>query len=86
MREFIAAVPDLNPGCRGWKPKGAGHREVGTVDLREMPEPSAVPKVEPEQIVEDILISTLLKVRAKSSPEIGAAAGRYLALIRERAL
>lgn len=62
------------------------HKEVGKVNLREMAPPSAIAKIHPDQVVEDILMSTLLKVQSQASPEISAAAARFVELIREKSI
>lgn len=62
------------------------HTDVEKIDLAEMSAPSAVPKVSPEQVVQDILVSTLHKVRRNASPEVRRAAEKYLEAIQEGAI
>lgn len=52
------------------------------VDLEAMPPPMPIPKIPSEQIIEDILVATLQKVRRSASPEMSEAALKYIRLIR----
>lgn len=80
----IQEVASVN-ATAGWL-SGYRHRDVEKVDLAEMSAPSAIPKVNPEQVVQDILVSTLQKVRRKASPDVREAAEKYLEAIRAGAL
>ena len=82
MRIAVPADLSLTRGGGRWVEEGSEHREEGAVDLAEMSAPAVIPKVHPEQVVQDILISTLQKVQKKSSPEVSRAAAKYLALIK----
>lgn len=62
--------------------EGSGAEEFGRIDLMRMSPPAVIPKIHPEQVVQDILISTLSKLQEKASPEVSRAAARYLAHIR----
>ena len=53
--------------------------------LAEMPSPLAVPGIEPDQIIEDILVSTLARVKKCAKPELAAAAARYMAVLQQKA-
>jgi hypothetical protein len=55
---------------------------VGPVRLTEMPSPAVLAPMSPEQVVTDIMISTLIRVQQCSSAEVAAAAARYLATLR----
>lgn len=59
-------------------PSGAS----GKIDLSRMPAPVLPPPTEPDQIIEDILVATLLRVQRNSSKEIVAAAQKYLQKIK----
>jgi hypothetical protein len=52
------------------------------VNLDEIPAPAPISKPQPDKIVQDILLSTLLRVQSSSSSEIAAAAARYIEMIR----
>lgn len=56
------------------------------INIEDLPAPLPVAKVSPDQLVEDILIATLRRVQNTSSPQVAAAAARYLALLSENAL
>lgn len=56
------------------------------VALRNLPAPLPISKVSPDQLIEDILVSTLRRVKERSSPEVAAAAARYITLLSEHAL
>ena len=58
------------------------YRGVGPVRLTEMPSPMTLPEISPEQVVADILVCTLERVQRSSSPEVAAAAARYLSVFR----
>ncbi|HEX7860372.1 MAG TPA: hypothetical protein VF773_08615 [Verrucomicrobiae bacterium] len=51
-----------------------------------MPAPLPIAKVSPDQLIEDVLISTLRRLQENSSPEVSAAAARYISLLSEKAL
>jgi hypothetical protein len=57
-----------------------------SLDLKEMPAPLAISRVAPDQIIEDILVSTLLRLQSSAKGDLAAAAARYLTLLREKAL
>jgi hypothetical protein len=57
-----------------------------SVCIENMPAPLPVAKVSPDQLIEDILVSTLRRVQSTASPEVAAAAARYIALLSEGAL
>jgi hypothetical protein len=54
----------------------------GPLALASMPNPAEIEAVSPEQVVTDIVVSTLLRVQQCSSAEVAAAAGRLLATLR----
>ena len=56
------------------------------IRLDELPAPLPIAKVSPDQLIEDILISTLRRVQENSAPEVAAAAARYISLLSENAL
>jgi hypothetical protein len=58
------------------------YRNVTPVQLSQMPAPVALPQISPDQVVADILISTLERIQRSSSPEVSAAAARYLSVFR----
>jgi hypothetical protein len=47
-----------------------------------MAPPTPVSEISPDQIVTDILVSTLLRVQQSGNKEISAAAARYLSVLR----
>jgi hypothetical protein len=47
-----------------------------------MPAPLPVPAIDPDEIIQDILEATLLKIKHKSGAEMSAAASRCLLLLR----
>jgi len=55
------------------------------VSLADMPRPVTIAPIAPDKIVEDILISTLVRVKNSAKPEIAAAAARYLSLLQQNA-
>jgi hypothetical protein len=57
-----------------------------TVRLEELPAPLPITKVPPDQLIEDILISTLRRVQNSAAPEVAAAAARYITLLSEKAV
>jgi hypothetical protein len=60
---------------------------AGTVvDLSCMPPPPAITPIRPEQVVEDILAATLARVQTEASPQVAAAAARFLARMRAKVL
>ena len=56
------------------------------LELAQMPAPLPVSPLDPDQIIEDILVSTLTRVQASAKPELAAAAARYITLLRQKAL
>ncbi len=58
------------------------YRGAGRVRLAEMPSPVILPEISPEQVVADILVCTLERIQRSSSPEVAAAAARYLSVFR----
>jgi hypothetical protein len=56
------------------------------IALETLPAPLPVSKVHPDQLIEDILIATLRRVQDNASPEVAAAASRYISLLSESAL
>lgn len=56
--------------------------ESKPVNLKEIPAPAPISKPEPEKIVQDILVSTLLRIQSASSAEVANAAARYLEVIK----
>jgi hypothetical protein len=54
--------------------------------LEDLAAPLPITKVSADQLIEDILVSTLRRVQASSSPEVAAAAARYISLLSEQAL
>ena len=79
---------------RLYKPETRGRRESELIfapqppgiSIEDLPAPLPVAKVSPDQLIEDILIATLRRVQNSSSPEVAAAAARYLALLSQHAL
>jgi hypothetical protein len=65
----------LSPICR---------KDTAAVALEQMPPPAPISKIKPDQVVEDILVSTLLRVQSSATPEIAAAAAKYLALLKAK--
>jgi hypothetical protein len=62
---------------------GSGYsRFEEPVRLAKMPAPTILPDVSPEQVVTDIVISTLQRVQRSSSPDVAAAAARFLSALR----
>ena len=55
------------------------------MNLKEIPDPLPIAKPQPSQIVQDILVSTLLRVQSTSNEDVAQAAARYLELIRAEA-
>jgi hypothetical protein len=60
----------------------AGSGVADGVNLDEIPAPVAIVKPAPEQIVQDIVLSTLARIQESGSPEIAAAAAHYITRIR----
>ena len=56
------------------------------ISLATLPAPLPINKVAPDQLIEDILLATLRRVQENSSPEVAAAAARYITLLSENAL
>lgn len=59
---------------------------IDSVRLEDLPAPLPIAKVTSDQLIEDILISTLRRVQENSSPQVAAAAARYISLLSEKAL
>jgi hypothetical protein len=53
------------------------------IDIRALPPPLPIPKVDPDKVIEDVLVATLKRVQRSAKPEIAAAAARYLSLLIE---
>ena len=51
----------------------------------ELPAPLAIAPIEPDQIIQDILEATLLRVQNCSSPEVAAAAARFMGMLKKEA-
>ena len=56
------------------------------LSMESLPAPLPIAKVSPDQLIEDILLATLRKVKDQSSQEVAAAAARYISLLSENAL
>ena len=56
------------------------------LSMESLPAPLPVAKISPDQLIEDILLATLRKVKEQSSPEVAAAAARYITLLSQNAL
>ena len=56
------------------------------VPLESLPAPLPVRKIHPDQLIEDILVATLRRVQENASPEVSAAASRYISLLSENAI
>lgn len=54
--------------------------------LESLPAPLPVQKIHPDQLIEDILVATLRRVQEDASPEVSAAASRYISLLSENTL
>jgi hypothetical protein len=54
--------------------------------LDQMPAPLPIGRIEPDQIIEDILVSTLSRVKNSANAPLAAAAARYITLLREKAV
>lgn len=66
---------------------GSGVAKPDTpIRLEDLPAPLPIAKISPDELIEDILISTLRRVQENSSPEVAAAAARYISLLSENAL
>jgi hypothetical protein len=52
------------------------------VNLKEIPAPVPIAKPEPKKIVQDILVSTLLRIQSGGSAEVADAAAEYLEMIK----
>ena len=80
---------------RFYQPISSGNGRVrhgfdsgGTLPLRleNLPAPLPITQVSPDKLIEDILVSTLRRVQNNASPEVAAAAARYISLLSENAL
>ena len=77
------AIPEVASRLsQPWLSTPFTHKDVENVNLAEMSPPVEIPKVDPDQVVQDILVSTLLKVQRKASPEVQLAAARYLQALK----
>ena len=56
------------------------------IKIEDLPAPLPIAKISPDQLIEDILISTLRRVQEHSAPEVAAAAARYISLLSEKAV
>ncbi len=56
------------------------------VSIESLPAPLPISKVSPDKLIEDILVSTLRRVQGSASPEVAAAAARYISLLSENAI
>jgi hypothetical protein len=56
------------------------------VIIESLPAPLPISKVSPDKLIEDILVSTLRRVQGSASPEVAAAAARYISLLSESAV
>lgn len=56
------------------------------LSMESLPAPLPIAKISPDQLIEDILLATLRRVKEQSSPEVAAAAARYITLLSENAL
>ena len=64
--------------------QGNGLLELtGPLQLEQLPAPLPIAKVAPDQVIEDILLATLRRVQKSGSPEVAAAAARYMSLLTE---
>jgi len=52
------------------------------VRLGQMPAPTILPEISADQVVTDILVCTLQRVQRHSSPDVAAAAARFLSALR----
>ena len=55
-------------------------------DLVEMAAPVPIRQVEPDQVIEDILIATLTREQNSATPQLAAAALRYITLLKAKAV
>ena len=91
---FVGLLSMNSNRMRLYAPGAAGRFQVGSRDLKDglpirleaLPAPLPINKISPDQLIEDILVSTLRRVQANSSPEVAAAAARYISLLSENAL
>jgi hypothetical protein len=67
------------------KPKIAFEVMEDLVSIENLPAPLPISKVSPDKLIEDILVSTLRRVQGSASPEVAAAAARYISLLSETA-
>jgi len=66
--------------------RGGFIQSASTLRMQSLPAPVPVAKISPDQLIEDILLATLRRVKDQSSPEVAAAAARYITLLSENAL
>jgi hypothetical protein len=66
--------------------EAACHTSAFPINLEDLPAPLPIAKISPDQLIEDILVSTLRRLQENSSPEVTAAAARYISLLSEKAL
>jgi hypothetical protein len=55
-------------------------------NLTEMAAPVPIQQIQPDQVIEDIIIATLKRVQNSANPELAAAALRYITLLKEKAV
>jgi hypothetical protein len=67
-----------------WMPTAGGCGPL--INLESMAAPVAIERAETDQIIEDILIATLLRVQKSAKGELAAAAARYVTLLQEKAV
>jgi hypothetical protein len=75
-----------NAGTKGRFEPGYSQEPKLSLCLEEMPPPLPIARVTPDDIIEDILISTLHRVQESASPAVAAAAARYISLLSEKSL
>lgn len=56
------------------------------IAFKNLPAPLPIEKIPADQLIEDILVSTLRRVQERSSPEVAAAAARYISLLLDSAI
>jgi hypothetical protein len=71
---------------RRLKPKLSFEVMEDHVSIESLPAPLPISKVSPDKLIEDILVSTLRRVQGSASPEVAAAAARYISLLSENAV
>ena len=66
--------------------EGLCQLEESPLEMDKIAPPLPITKVSPDQLIEDILVATLRRVQKSASPEVAAAAARYISLLSENAL